>query len=478
MVVRLQVRVVWVLANLGSTTPSSSTPPGAAPAAVCPPPAAPDLGSASAPAGLTTAVESDGVGGEDSVDDFRWYRDDNGEDYKPNGSVSAYFLSCSRVSIESVPPLSSSIGSFTCGLSLDSAASGEDIVLPSELVSSHLQAASPADSHSLIVADTGATDHMHPDRLAFISYKSVRSLRVRMGNNSYASVLGKGTAIVSLNGKHLLIRNVLHVPALRIPLYSLWAYLRQRGCGFVGSFDTGMHVYFLGVVLSVDMSTDCHLSYESLGKSAPLSSLHYVQPRCASVHYPAKGSAFRVGAALASSPALRPLDAPVLIEDDGSSADNVTAPPLAVDVALDLPTFTSMVPMQVCPASSQSFSSDDLAMISKQLQVLLDCLSGITIPSPPAVLESGSPVLDSDTTQLLLSLSREDVVQLVHCPGSVPPPVRPCDCSNGSDTKTYWTSEELHRALGCRRFCNYKHILQTSLDGQWMETSSRSLPVP
>jgi hypothetical protein len=47
----------------------------------------------------------------------------------------------------------------------------------------------------------------------------------------------------------------------------------------VGSFDTGMHVYFPGVVLSVDMSTDCHPSYESLGKSAPLSSLHYVQPR-------------------------------------------------------------------------------------------------------------------------------------------------------------------------------------------------------
>ena len=142
---------------------------------------------------------------------------------------------------------------------------------------------------------------MLPDRLAFISYKSVRSLRVRMGNNSYAPVLGRGTAIVSLNGKRLLIRNVLHVPALRIPLYSLRAHLRQRGCGFVGSFDTGMHVYFPGVVLSVDMSTDCHLSYEPLGKSAPLSSLHYVQPRCAPVHYPAEGSAFRAGAALAST---------------------------------------------------------------------------------------------------------------------------------------------------------------------------------
>jgi hypothetical protein len=42
------------------------------------------------------------------------------------------------------------------------------------------------------------------------------------------------------------------------------------------------------------------------------------------------------------------------------------------------------------------------------------------------------------------------VVWLVHRPGSALPPVHPCDRSNGSNTKTYWTSEELHRALGCR----------------------------
>jgi hypothetical protein len=290
-----------------------------------------------------------------------------------------------------------------------------------------------------------------------------------MGNNSYAPVLGKGTAIVSLNGKRLLIRDVLHDPALRIPLYSLWAHLRQRVCGFVGSFDTGMHVYFPGVVLSVDMSTDCHLSYKPLGKSAPLSSLHYVQPWCAPIHYPAEGSAFRAGAALASPPAIRPSDAPALIEDDGSSAAPVGAPPSADDVESDLPTYPSIVPKQVGRTSSKSFSSADLALISKQLQVLSDRLSGITVPSPPAVSESDSPVSDLDTRRLLSSLSREDVVRLVHRPGSVPPPVRPCDRSNGSDTKTHWTSEELHRALGCRRFRNYKHILQTSLDGQWMD---------
>ncbi len=68
------------------------------------------------------------------------------------------------------------------------------------------------------VADTGATDHMVPDRNTFISYKSVGGLRVRMGKNSNAPVLGRGTAIISLNGQRLLIRNVLHVPCLRVLL--------------------------------------------------------------------------------------------------------------------------------------------------------------------------------------------------------------------------------------------------------------------
>jgi hypothetical protein len=57
----------------------------------------------------------------------------------------------------------------------------------------------------------------------------------------------------------------------------------------------------------------------------------------------------------------------------------------------------------------------------------------------------------------------------VNCPGSILPPICPCDWSNGSDTKTHWTFEELHCDLGCRHFHNYKHIIQTSLDGQWID---------
>jgi hypothetical protein len=74
---------------------------------------------------------------------------------------------------------------------------------------------------SLLVANTKATDYMIPDKSAFISYHPVTGHRVRMGNNSFAPILGTGPAIISLNSKRILIRDCLHVPTLRNPLYSV-----------------------------------------------------------------------------------------------------------------------------------------------------------------------------------------------------------------------------------------------------------------
>jgi hypothetical protein len=70
----------------------------------------------------------------------------------------------------------------------------------------------------LLVADTGATNHMFPDKRAFISYYPVSGRHVRMGYNSFSPILGHGKAVISLNGKKILIRDCLHVPDLRNPL--------------------------------------------------------------------------------------------------------------------------------------------------------------------------------------------------------------------------------------------------------------------
>jgi hypothetical protein len=96
---------------------------------------------------------------------------------------------------------------------------------------------------SLLVADSGATDHMLPDKSAFISYSPVEGWCVRMGNNSFAPILGHGTAIISLNGKKILMRNCLHVPDLRHLLYSLRAHQRQHGCGFIGMYGLRLLPY-------------------------------------------------------------------------------------------------------------------------------------------------------------------------------------------------------------------------------------------
>ena len=52
-----------------------------------------------------------------------------------------------------------------------------------------------------------------------------------------------------LNGKQVLIRNVLHVSGSGRLLYSLWAHLNQLRCGFIGlcatvTSDKLMAVYF------------------------------------------------------------------------------------------------------------------------------------------------------------------------------------------------------------------------------------------
>ncbi len=132
-----------------------------------------------------------------------------------------------------------------------------------------------------------------------------------MGNNSFVPVLSRSTAIFSLNGQHVLVQNVLHVPGLAVPLYSLSAHLKQPGCGFFGTFEAGMLVYFPTFVLSVDTRTNCHLSYEPLGCSAPLSTLHCVQPQCAPTLYPSEVSPSTCNA--------MPVSAPVLVADNDSS---------------------------------------------------------------------------------------------------------------------------------------------------------------
>ena len=165
---------------------------------------------------------------------------------------------------------------------------------------------------------------MFPDKSAFISYKATSGLKVRMGNSSYLPVLGSGSSVISLNGQRVLVRHALHVPGLVMPLYSLRAHFKQPGCGFIGNNDAGMLVFFTSFVLSADISSDCTLSYEPLGRSAPLSTLHYIQPRSRPSLYPSEISPSSY--TVSRTPALIEND-PVLVDSDRSVDQSVPFPP-------------------------------------------------------------------------------------------------------------------------------------------------------
>jgi hypothetical protein len=193
--------------------------------------------------------------------------------HKSNNDV-AFYPSCKHVIVEAISPVS------ICPIPTVKFDHDASTILP--LVSSScciklskkLMSIIASMSASLIllgsyrqftVADSGATNHLFPDKLAVISYELVSNLCVRMGNNSYLPVLGQGLEIISLNGQHILVRNALHVPGLVVPLYSLCAHFTQPGCGFIGASGVGILVYFPTFVLLVNASKDCHLSFESLG---------------------------------------------------------------------------------------------------------------------------------------------------------------------------------------------------------------------
>ncbi len=251
-----------------------------------------------------------------------------------------------------------------------------------------------------------------------------------MGNNTYLPVLAWGSTIISLNGQQVLVWNALHVSGLAAPLYSLRAHFKQRSCDFISPNDAGMLVYFPSFILSVDTSSDCNLSYEHLGRSAPLYTLHYVQPWCAPQLYPSELS-------LSTNMVSK---SPVLIEDDQLVSNFSPA-----DCHLDCR------PMASPP---------------------LDSPMPLVLPSSPSHL---APVTTPKPPVLLSAMSLEEVAQLLRHPNTSLLDIRPCNTANASDKKVHWTSEEIHRIMGCWKFRNYKHILEVSRDGEWMDGGEFSM---
>ena len=275
---------------------------GSAPAPAPPPAAELQPGSASAPGAFSASTKHESY---DSGDEFDYDGKADGVMYDTTGGKtnvsSAYSTpSCRIASVESESDSTAASVQASTTPSPRSVMGGpprpdpqgvNTVYLPKPvlalLANPQSHAFRPSPRHitqtSLLIADSGATDHMLLDKSACISYHPVSGRRVWMGNNSFAPILGHGTAVISLNGKKILIRDCLHVPDLRNPLYGLWAHQRQRGCGFIGMYGLGMHVFFPIIIMEVNTATDCHLHYAQIGRSCGLPDLDYVQSKFLSI---------------------------------------------------------------------------------------------------------------------------------------------------------------------------------------------------
>jgi hypothetical protein len=226
--------------------PANSPTPAPAPASTSPGGhiASTDVSaSGSAPSGLMASVADEEY---NSDPEFRWTGDEDGVLYsgdsgscKSNHRVAPY-PSCSHAAVVSPsPPSFPTMGSSSPAASSscrDSSVDHSNSPPPMSLALHSLLARlsqcpiAPGSGGRFAIADSGATDHMFPDKSAFISYKTTSNLKVRMGNNTYLPVLAWGSAIISLNGQRVLVRHALHVPGLAVPLYSFRANFKQRGC--------------------------------------------------------------------------------------------------------------------------------------------------------------------------------------------------------------------------------------------------------
>jgi hypothetical protein len=296
---------------------------------------------------------------------------------------------------------------------------------------------------------------MLPDKCAFISYRPVTGRRFWMGNNSFAPILGSGSAVIEINGKHIPIRDCLHVPALQNPLYSLRAHQRQHGCGFIGMQGLRMYVFFPSFIVEVNTASDCHLSCAAVGRSSTMLTLDYVQP----IQHNHTASA-------TSSPP--PTHPAVIVEDDDDKTDNDVPPELLPTYAPHWPKrppTPPSPPLNLDPITPQEYS---VSLKDLDQDKLIRRL--FAIEHPAGTQQQGSKSKPSSIPARLECMTKDEIIAQLHHPNTHLPPVRPCDTPNSSETKTTFTPEKLHRITGCRRFRNYQHIISGTKDGALINT--------
>ena len=273
-------------------------------------------------------------------------------------------------------------------------------------------------------ADSGATDVMLPDYGAFVSYHKCHNRVAVLGDDTELPILGEGSAKFSLNGKIILIRNVLHVPGLRSPLYSLRKHKAMPGCGTFSFHNVGSFVLFPNFTLRIDDSVDNIVSYKSIGPSS-CGKLDYAQPH----------------ANRSSTP---PTSPPILIPPDDSSTSS--------DAVLPSSSSLPPTPPTVLPLNDTADESANEAPLE--------------YPPTDATLSIPDADLLTNTKQPLSTLT----IRKLHADPDNVPDIRPCNTPAPCENRSVFDTLKLHKIFGCRRFRNQQHLTASSANAKLIHT--------
>ena len=80
---------------------------------------------------------------------------------------------------------------------------------------------------------------MFPNYSTLKKYHRLSNCYATLGDTTRLPIKGIGTVVYTLNGRTILTRNALNIPALQVTLYSLRKYRQRPGCGVYYSYKDG-----------------------------------------------------------------------------------------------------------------------------------------------------------------------------------------------------------------------------------------------
>ena len=363
---------------------------------------------------------------------------------------------------------------------------------------------SGSGSDLFVIADSGATSHMFPDRNMFISYKTTPGSYVILANKQKVSNPGRADVRLRFGKYTVVLTDVLHVPSLHLLLYSIRVHRRSLGCSFIAN-NKGIYLSFPSFVLTVDDSKDCLLKccrassvdtvsfHERLaGKVSAVSDNTRHRHRRRGIVSKDQTSSSLGGFQLPSSstedcqvvggdsPSSPFSSSPVIVED--ASDDESDSPVEYTGPITELFPHDDVPVLHHYPDDSDS-ESDDSSTTTEAEVTISDLLEELNIPADPT---SPSQLSETQIQQIaaacvkslkengcitvsLLNWLREQNFLPSSKPTTTTPPDRPSLLSSdkvpsSSAQKCHLTIPQLHRYTGFRKPRDWKEIIELSIE--------------